>query len=85
VHRFRLMGIYVVLVVAALGFAIAGIAILRAVSPTHAFRPHGPHHRSQRSTGGPGASSDLSDLAGSSAPRSCERRCRPQNRADAAL
>ena len=29
-HRFRLMGIYVVFVVAALGCAIAGIAILRA-------------------------------------------------------
>jgi len=32
VQRFRLMGIYVVLVVAALGCAIAGIAVLRAAS-----------------------------------------------------
>jgi hypothetical protein len=32
VQRFRLMGIYVVFVVAALGCAIAGIAILRAAA-----------------------------------------------------
>src|SRR5690349_18364851 len=43
VQRFRVMGIYVVLVVAALVCAIAGIATLRTAASAGSTSPHGHH------------------------------------------